>query len=146
MIFMNVFMNIQSKRRNISLSGFFLGTRFFAKFESLWIGNAVFCKLAIGVQNLELFSHHFFQITSRPMATWKTYARIILAHVSLIVLSVVYVGFGAFLFYQLEQPNEVEVRARNIERFNIHKRQMIEHLWEMRESGIGQRKFFRLEF
>ncbi|KAF1762071.1 hypothetical protein GCK72_010333 [Caenorhabditis remanei] len=77
-------------------------------------------------------------ITSRPMATWKSYARIILAHVSLIVLSVVYVGFGAFLFYQLEQPNEVEVRARNIERFNVHKRQMIDHLWEMRSSGIGQ--------
>ncbi|CAI2349264.1 unnamed protein product [Caenorhabditis sp. 36 PRJEB53466] len=77
-------------------------------------------------------------ITQRPMATWKSYARIILAHVSLIVLSVVYVGVGAFLFYQLEQPNEVEVRARNIERFNVHKRQMIEHLWEMRTSGVGQ--------
>ena len=76
------------------------------------------------------------------MATWKSYARIILAHVSLIVLSVVYVGFGAFLFYQLEQPNEVEVRARNIERFNVHKRQMIDHLWEMRSSGIGQRRSF----
>uniref|UniRef100_A0A8R1DNL7 Potassium channel domain-containing protein n=1 Tax=Caenorhabditis japonica TaxID=281687 RepID=A0A8R1DNL7_CAEJA len=82
--------------------------------------------------------HNENDITQRPMATWKSYARIILAHVSLIVLSVVYVGFGAFLFYQLEQPNEVEVRARNIERFHVHKRQMIEHLWEMRSSGIGQ--------
>ena len=47
------------------------------------------------------------QIEVPPMSAWKKYARIILPHVGLCLLSLLYVSGGAVAFYHLERPHEV---------------------------------------
>ncbi|PIO63613.1 Ion channel, partial [Teladorsagia circumcincta] len=46
------------------------------------------------------------QIIVPQMPTWKKYARIVLPHVGLILLSLLYVVGGAVAFYHMERPNE----------------------------------------
>ncbi|CAB3403355.1 unnamed protein product [Caenorhabditis bovis] len=77
-------------------------------------------------------------ITVRPMPVWKKYARIILPHVGLILLSLLYVIGGAMVFYHMERPFEMEVRADNVQRFNEHKEVMLSDLWELRAAGVEQ--------
>ncbi|VDP07137.1 unnamed protein product [Heligmosomoides polygyrus] len=62
------------------------------------------------------------QIISPQMPTWKKYARIVLPHVGLILLSLLYVVGGAVAFYHMERPNE-------------HKERMLDELWSLVESG-----------
>ncbi|KAK6015572.1 hypothetical protein OSTOST_19001 [Ostertagia ostertagi] len=51
------------------------------------------------------------QIAVPQMPTWKKYARIVLPHVGLILLSLLYVVGGAVAFYHMERPNEAPVKA-----------------------------------
>ncbi|VDM54975.1 unnamed protein product [Angiostrongylus costaricensis] len=69
------------------------------------------------------------------MPTWKKYARIVLPHVGLILLSLLYVVGGAVAFYQMEHPNEMAVRESAIRRFNQHKERMLTELWTLVDSG-----------
>ncbi|KHJ84953.1 Ion channel [Oesophagostomum dentatum] len=69
------------------------------------------------------------------MPTWKKYARIVLPHVGLILLSLLYVVGGAVAFYHMERPNEMAVRESAIRRFNQHKERMLDELWTLVESG-----------
>ncbi|CAJ0599489.1 unnamed protein product [Cylicocyclus nassatus] len=69
------------------------------------------------------------------MPTWKKYARIVLPHVGLILLSLLYVVGGAVAFYHMERPNEMAVRESAIRRFNQHKERMLDELWALVESG-----------
>ncbi|PIO70913.1 hypothetical protein TELCIR_07205 [Teladorsagia circumcincta] len=49
------------------------------------------------------------QIIVPQMPTWKKYARIVLPHVGLILLSLLYVVGGAVAFYHMERPNEYKL-------------------------------------
>ncbi|ETN79305.1 Ion channel [Necator americanus] len=75
------------------------------------------------------------QIIVPQMPTWKKYARIVLPHVGLILLSLLYVVGGAVAFYHMERPNEMAVRESAIKRFNQHKERMLDELWTLVESG-----------
>ncbi|EPB72805.1 Ion channel [Ancylostoma ceylanicum] len=75
------------------------------------------------------------QIIVPQMPTWKKYARIVLPHVGLILLSLLYVVGGAVAFYHMERPNEMAVRESAIRRFNQHKERMLDELWTLVESG-----------
>ncbi|WKX99187.1 hypothetical protein Q1695_014231 [Nippostrongylus brasiliensis] len=75
------------------------------------------------------------QIIVPQMPTWKKYARIVLPHVGLILLSLLYVVGGAVAFYHMERPNEMAVRESAIRRFNQHKERMLDELWSLVESG-----------
>ncbi|CAD6190324.1 unnamed protein product [Caenorhabditis auriculariae] len=77
-------------------------------------------------------------ITAPPMPAWKKYARIVLPHVGLILLSLLYVIGGAIAFYHMERPHEMAVREKNIRRFIEHKNTMMDELWELREAGVSQ--------
>ncbi|KIH53226.1 Ion channel [Ancylostoma duodenale] len=50
------------------------------------------------------------------MPTWKKYARIVLPHVGLILLSLLYVVGGAVAFYHMERPNEVSTKLTSNDR------------------------------
>uniref|UniRef100_A0A1I7Z1E1 RIC3 domain-containing protein n=1 Tax=Steinernema glaseri TaxID=37863 RepID=A0A1I7Z1E1_9BILA len=63
------------------------------------------------------------------MASWKKYARIILPHVGLILLSMIYVVGGALIFYQLERPNEMEVRRSSLVDIRRQTELMLDSLW-----------------
>ncbi|KJH46603.1 Ion channel [Dictyocaulus viviparus] len=78
-----------------------------------------------------------FQIVASQMPTWKKYARIVLPHVGLILLSLLYVVGGAVAFYHMEHPNEMAVRESAIRRFNQHKEQMLDELWTLIDSGAS---------
>lgn len=65
------------------------------------------------------------------MPAWKKFARIVLPHIGLILLSVCYVVGGAFVFYQLERPNEVAIRRETMELIEKSRHEMLEHLWEL---------------
>ncbi|CAI5444388.1 unnamed protein product [Caenorhabditis angaria] len=74
------------------------------------------------------------QITVRPMPPWKKYARIILPHVGLILLSLFYVIGGAMVFYHMERAHEIHVRTHNIAKFHAYKQRMIGELAELKKS------------
>ena len=63
------------------------------------------------------------------MPAWKKYARIILPHIGLIILSLLYIVGGAFIFYYLEHPNEVYVRGENLRLIEENRKRMLSHLW-----------------
>ncbi|KHN87881.1 TWiK family of potassium channels protein 7 [Toxocara canis] len=63
------------------------------------------------------------------MATWKKYARIILPHVGLTLLSLLYISGGAFAFYHLERPNEIAIRKANLDDIAAHRKLMLEQIW-----------------
>lgn len=65
------------------------------------------------------------------MPTWKKYARIVLPHIGLILLSFFYVISGAFIFYYIEQPNEIAVRKESLELINKEKNWMLKNLWQI---------------
>ncbi|CAI4231503.1 unnamed protein product [Auanema sp. JU1783] len=69
------------------------------------------------------------------MSVWKKYARIILPHVGLILLSLFYVIGGAVAFYNLERPHEMAVRELSIRKFHLQKEKMLDDIWELIESG-----------
>jgi hypothetical protein len=66
-------------------------------------------------------------VVSKPLQ----YARIILPHVGLILLSVLYICGGAVAFYQLERPNEVTVRNTNLEQIARSRRDFLDNMWTM---------------
>uniref|UniRef100_A0AC35ES39 Potassium channel domain-containing protein n=1 Tax=Panagrolaimus sp. PS1159 TaxID=55785 RepID=A0AC35ES39_9BILA len=63
------------------------------------------------------------------MPAWKKYARIILPHIGLIILSLLYIVGGAFIFYYLEHPNEVFVRGESLRLIEENRKIMLNHLW-----------------
>uniref|UniRef100_A0A7E4UZL0 TWiK family of potassium channels protein 7 n=1 Tax=Panagrellus redivivus TaxID=6233 RepID=A0A7E4UZL0_PANRE len=69
------------------------------------------------------------QVMLDDMPTWKKYARIILPHVGLIILSLVYIIGGAFVFYHLEHPNEMYIRGANLRLIDENRRKMLRNLW-----------------
>ncbi|KAK0416481.1 hypothetical protein QR680_012514 [Steinernema hermaphroditum] len=79
------------------------------------------------------------------MASWKKYARIILPHVGLIILSMIYVVGGALIFYQLERPNEIEVRRQSFVDIRRQTNLMLDSLWEvMNDNRTTEEKFVEL--
>ncbi|KAI1731692.1 ion channel domain-containing protein [Ditylenchus destructor] len=74
---------------------------------------------------------HEDQVLAPPMPSWKKYARIILPHIGLILLSLLYIIGGAFVFYQVERPNEVAVRRESLHLIEDYKEKMLEELWEV---------------
>lgn len=63
------------------------------------------------------------------MPAWKKYARIILPHIGLILLSMLYVVGGAFVFYQVERPHEIAVRKESLNLIEAQERLMLNELW-----------------
>lgn len=63
------------------------------------------------------------------MAGWKKYARIILPHIGLIILSLLYIIGGAFAFYHLERPNEIAVRQEGLKEVYVRRKLMLDELW-----------------
>lgn len=62
---------------------------------------------------------------------WKKYARIILPHVGLIILSLLYTVGGALAFYHLERPNEIAVRRESLRDISAQRKLMLDELWVM---------------
>uniref|UniRef100_A0A914BVB1 Potassium channel domain-containing protein n=2 Tax=Acrobeloides nanus TaxID=290746 RepID=A0A914BVB1_9BILA len=76
------------------------------------------------------FSQRFYtKLSVPPMPPWKKYARIILPHIGLILLSFSYIIGGAFVFYHLERPNELAVRQEALQEIEDYKKAMLDHLW-----------------
>ncbi|VDN55130.1 unnamed protein product [Dracunculus medinensis] len=65
------------------------------------------------------------------MPSWKKYARIVLPHIGLILLSILYIFGGALAFYQLERPNEIQVRKMNLQKIDHYRKYMLNELWIM---------------
>ncbi|KAL3086119.1 hypothetical protein niasHS_009689 [Heterodera schachtii] len=65
------------------------------------------------------------------MPAWKKYARIVLPHVGLILMSVCYIVGGAFVFYQLERPNEIAVRRETLDIIEREKHEMLDQIWAL---------------
>uniref|UniRef100_A0A183BPT2 Ion channel n=1 Tax=Globodera pallida TaxID=36090 RepID=A0A183BPT2_GLOPA len=65
------------------------------------------------------------------MPMWKKYARIVLPHIGLILLSLCYIVGGAFVFYQLERPNEIAVRKETLGVIEREKHEMLEQIWHL---------------
>uniref|UniRef100_A0A914P3G9 Two-component sensor histidine kinase n=1 Tax=Meloidogyne incognita TaxID=6306 RepID=A0A914P3G9_MELIC len=63
------------------------------------------------------------------MPVWRKYARIVLPHIGLILLSLFYVVGGAFIFYHLESPNEMDIRRDTMELIEKERNEMLEYLW-----------------
>ncbi|CAK5096632.1 unnamed protein product [Meloidogyne enterolobii] len=63
------------------------------------------------------------------MPVWRKYARIVLPHIGLILLSLFYVVGGAFIFYHLESPNEMDIRRDTMELIEKERNDMLEYLW-----------------
>uniref|UniRef100_A0AAF5RUP0 Serpin domain-containing protein n=1 Tax=Wuchereria bancrofti TaxID=6293 RepID=A0AAF5RUP0_WUCBA len=63
------------------------------------------------------------------MAGWKKYARIILPHIGLIILSLLYAIGGALSFYHLERPNEIAVRRESLKDISAQRKLMLDELW-----------------
>ncbi|TKR77323.1 hypothetical protein L596_018320 [Steinernema carpocapsae] len=79
------------------------------------------------------------------MASWKKYARIILPHVGLIILSMIYVFGGALIFYQLERPNEIEVRRSSLVDINRQTNLMLDSLWNvMNDNRTTEAQFMEM--
>ncbi|KAI6214836.1 Potassium channel subfamily K member 18 [Aphelenchoides besseyi] len=70
------------------------------------------------------------QTLSQSMSAWKKYARIILPHIGLILISFVYIVGGAGVFYFIESPNEHRIRAQGLEKISDQFEQLHE-LWEI---------------
>lgn len=75
------------------------------------------------------------------MPTWKKYARIILPHVGLILLSFLYVIGGAFIFYHIERPNEIAVRTKSLKLIEEQERWMLKNLWQIVNDNTTTRGF-----
>lgn len=81
------------------------------------------------------------QALTPSQPAWKKYARIILPHIGLIMLSLLYVIGGAFVFYHIEEPNELAVRAESLKMIEQQKQRMMDHLWEVvNNDSISERK------
>lgn len=65
------------------------------------------------------------------MDGWKKYARIILPHIGLIILSLLYTIGGAFAFYYLERPYEIVVRRESLRDILAQRKLMLDELWIM---------------
>uniref|UniRef100_A0A915PBA0 Potassium channel domain-containing protein n=1 Tax=Setaria digitata TaxID=48799 RepID=A0A915PBA0_9BILA len=79
------------------------------------------------------------------MAGWKKYARIILPHVGLIILSLLYTIGGALAFYHLERPNEIAVRRESLKDIFAQKKLMLDELWIMlNDDSISDEEIERL--
>lgn len=63
------------------------------------------------------------------MSAWKKYARIILPHVGLILISCVYIVGGATVFYFVESPNEVRTRQQSLGRIQLQRTEMLRNIW-----------------
>ncbi|CAJ0943248.1 unnamed protein product, partial [Mesorhabditis belari] len=74
------------------------------------------------------------EFTEKELPAWRTYAKMILPHVGLILLSFVYIVGGAFAFYHLEGPNEVSIRDSNLRQIAIYKEQMLNDMWNLVNS------------
>ncbi|CAD5215938.1 unnamed protein product [Bursaphelenchus okinawaensis] len=76
---------------------------------------------------------------TKDMSLWKKYARIILPHVGLILISCVYIVGGAMIFYVVESPNEVNIRRENLYLINKQKEEMLRSLWnEMKANNLSR--------
>ncbi|KAL7070992.1 hypothetical protein ACQ4LE_009882, partial [Meloidogyne hapla] len=70
------------------------------------------------------------KINNSPhMPVWRKYARIVLPHIGLILLSLLYVIGGAFIFNYLEGPNEMDIRRDTMEMIEKERNEMLQHLW-----------------
>ncbi|KAI6187903.1 Potassium channel subfamily K member 18 [Aphelenchoides besseyi] len=67
---------------------------------------------------------------SQSMSAWKKYARIILPHIGLILISFVYIVGGAGIFYFIESPNEHRIRAQGLEKIS-NQFETLHELWEI---------------
>lgn len=54
-----------------------------------------------------------------------------LPHIGLILLSILYIFGGALAFYQLERPNEIQVRKMNLQKIDHYRKYMLNELWIM---------------
>ncbi|VDK54492.1 unnamed protein product [Gongylonema pulchrum] len=80
------------------------------------------------------------------MAGWKKYARIILPHVGLIILSLLYIIGGAFAFYHLERPNEIAVRRESLKEVYAQRKLMLEELWAvLNDNSVSDGMFGKKE-
>lgn len=62
------------------------------------------------------------------------------------MLSLLYVVGGAFVFYHIEEPNELAVRADSLRLIDQQKQRMIDHLWAVANNdSISERKFAALD-
>ncbi|CAG9530822.1 unnamed protein product [Cercopithifilaria johnstoni] len=79
------------------------------------------------------------------MVGWKKYARIILPHVGLIILSMLYTIGGAFAFYYLERPYETVVRRESLRDISAQRKLMLDELWIMlNDESISDEEIERL--
>ncbi|KAK6101759.1 Ion channel family protein [Brugia pahangi] len=79
------------------------------------------------------------------MAGWKKYARIILPHIGLIILSLLYAIGGALAFYHLERPNEIAVRHESLKDISAQRKLMLDELWIMlNDESISDEEIERI--
>uniref|UniRef100_A0A0R3RQR4 Ion channel n=1 Tax=Elaeophora elaphi TaxID=1147741 RepID=A0A0R3RQR4_9BILA len=79
------------------------------------------------------------------MVGWKKYARIILPHVGLIILSLLYTIGGALTFYYLERPYEIAVRRDSLRDISAQRKLMLDELWIMlNDESVSDEEIERL--
>ncbi|VDK87205.1 unnamed protein product [Litomosoides sigmodontis] len=78
-------------------------------------------------------------------ATWKKYARIILPHIGLIIISILYTIGGALAFYYLERPYEIAVRRGSLRDISAQRKLMLDELWIMlNDESVSDEEIERL--
>ncbi|VDN34681.1 unnamed protein product [Gongylonema pulchrum] len=93
-----------------------------------------------------LVKYMYAEVLPAPMAGWKKYARIILPHVGLIILSLLYIIGGAFAFYHLERPNEIAVRRESLKEVYAQRKLMLEELWAvLNDDSVSDGMFGKKE-
>lgn len=66
------------------------------------------------------------------------YAKIILPHVGLVVLTCLYTIIGATIFRSIEQPNEQRMKESSLTDINRAKRLFLDEMWNLtRDSQVG---------
>ncbi|VDP28193.1 unnamed protein product [Soboliphyme baturini] len=87
-------------------------------------------QLVFNVLNLSL-------IPPRRGCNQIEYAKLILPHVGLIMLSCLYAIGGAVVFYYIEKPNEKSIRQLGLAAINYQRDVFLERLWNMSLNGLN---------
>ncbi|GMS90622.1 hypothetical protein PENTCL1PPCAC_12797, partial [Pristionchus entomophagus] len=85
--------------------------------------------------DLEQLLNEDDQILAPSMPRWKQYARIVLPHVGLVLLSFSYIVGGALAFYKLEKPHEVRVRELGLKDIKEHRDRLLNEMWDHLNEG-----------